>query len=93
MFWAPMPSSPNPKSQKPQAHLISLPLFAAVVIFKQTLYVVSSINILVCISKQTKDTKGFSWLLNYHDFFFKFVIYFPNLFFRYTVIMFSILNF
>lgn len=65
-----MPSSPNPKSQKPQAHLISLPLFAAVVIFKQTLYVVSSINILVCISKQTKDTKGFSWLLNYHDFFF-----------------------
>lgn len=70
MFWAPMPSSPNPKSQKPQAHLISLPLFAAVVIFKQTLYVVSSINILVCISKQTKDTKGFFWLLNYHDFFF-----------------------
>ena len=62
--------SSSPKSQEPQAHLISLYPFPAVVMFKQTLYIVSSINILVCISKQTKGTEGFSWLLNYHDLFF-----------------------
>lgn len=61
--------SQEPKTPSP-SHL-ALPV-SCCSIFKQTPYIIFSIYILVCISKQTKDTERFSWFLNYHDFSFFF---------------------
>ena len=63
--------SQEPKTPSP-SHL-ALPV-SCCSIFKQTPYIIFSIYILVCISKQTKDTERFSWFLNYHDFSFFFSV-------------------